>query len=57
MGKPAITQTGKTVRRNRALADGLDIYIESGTFVWTSTCRNTDSNALQLRKGFAIVVH
>jgi len=33
MGKPAITQAGKTVRRNLALADGLDEY----TGEWTTT--------------------
>ncbi len=30
---------------------------ESGTFVWMATYRNTDTKAMQFRKGFVIVVH
>jgi hypothetical protein len=48
MEKPAITQSGKTVRRNFALADGLDEY--------TGECTTTEVVHLLKRTHFGVKV-
>ena len=30
---------------------------ETGTYIWMATYRNTDTKAMQFRKGFVIVLH